>query len=287
MYGDPWDQKRKKKNIIHINEYRWNFSFQLPKDIPPSVIYKKGKARIVYILKAHVKIPKGKSIKYSEEVVVGTLYKYDPTISPIHSKEETAPFTSKHRKLLLTVMTKRNVSYSHDDYNLELHINNGLPQTLKNVDFKVIRFLKSGDHIEKKTIARYRSVENFPVKSMDVYNRVLVIKMPPNMLPTCLGKLLQITYHLKVIIPINSFKKAKISVPLVICSSQFEIHHSLSGDQYYDIEAKRIFGSHEILCSSSLNVEPVQVERIITKPEAAYCEQGLHKKMSHQIIYNQ
>lgn len=283
LYGTPWEQKKKERNIIHINEYRWNFSFQLPKDIPPTVIFKKGKSKIAYIMKAHVKVPKRRSIKYIEEVIVGTLYKYDPSISPIHSNEQTAPFTSKHKKLRLTVMAKRNVSFSHDDFGLELHIDNGLPQKLKCVDIKIIRFLKSGDYVEKKTIARYKTVDEFPIKASDVYNKVLTIKMPPNMLPTCIGKMVLITYHLKIIIPINSFKRAKLSMPLII-SSYIEEHIGSESFQVDDI--KRINSQEIPNQMPHIEQQYFQVEHINSKPEVVYYEQGLFKKMS-QIIHNQ
>jgi hypothetical protein len=48
-----------------MSQDTWSFpfAFQIPTDLPPSFSHKKGRIRIAYELKAHVKIPKGKSVK--------------------------------------------------------------------------------------------------------------------------------------------------------------------------------------------------------------------------------
>lgn len=217
LFGSPWELVNKEKHWIHIKEYRWNFKFILPSDIPPSLNTCHGKTKIEYILKAHVKIPKRKSIKYKEFITVGAHYK-EPLAMPIFTKDETAPFVSKKRKLSLSAVLLKSVTFSQDDYSFEVNLENSLPQTLKYMEVQLIKYLKSGAKTSKKIIGRYTFIDGFPLRKGESYSGLLNIKMPPNMLPTCAGSMIQITYHIRIKARINSLKTASISAPILVSS---------------------------------------------------------------------
>jgi len=73
LWGNEWGKSNPKKMKLKVQSWEWPFIFELPRNIPPSVDYKKGKLRIEYQLKAHVKIPGNSSIKIRKCLVVGSI----------------------------------------------------------------------------------------------------------------------------------------------------------------------------------------------------------------------
>lgn len=217
MYGSPWDIANKDLHRVTIKEYRWAFSFVLPEDIPPSLRTNHGKTKIEYVLKGHVKIPKRNSIKCRELLEVGALFKESPTL-PIFTKDETMPFVSSKKRISLTAILSRSVSWIHDDYSFDLNLINNLPQTLKNAKIELVKYLKSGSKTQKKVVGLYVLADGFPLLRGSTYNQTVTIKLPSDLLPTCMGTMIQITYHLRVKVKLSRFKTASISAPLLITS---------------------------------------------------------------------
>jgi hypothetical protein len=60
------------KSVMQKDVWSFPFAFQVPEDLPPSFTHKKGRIRITYELKAHIKIPKGRSVKEKVFLSVGS-----------------------------------------------------------------------------------------------------------------------------------------------------------------------------------------------------------------------
>eukprot|EP00029_Vermamoeba_vermiformis_P005005 TRINITY_DN1615_c0_g1_i1.p1 TRINITY_DN1615_c0_g1~~TRINITY_DN1615_c0_g1_i1.p1 ORF type:complete len:910 (+),score=183.50 TRINITY_DN1615_c0_g1_i1:81-2810(+) len=225
LWGNTWGQSNKKIKL-KAQSYSWPFAFELPRHIPPSLEYKKGRVRIEYVLKAHVKVPYNKSVKVTKMLSVGSVVQprgteiKDFEVSK-SSKWDRAMNLNKDSRFSLRATTKRQYTWPEDKFRFRLKIDNRTHASFNSLVVRIQQYWKSGSLTDKVRFAKYKVTEGFPVEKATSMDRFIEIPMPGRLtlVPTTNASLVQLSYHLVLEFHIGGLiKNPTIHIPIIISS---------------------------------------------------------------------
>jgi hypothetical protein len=225
LWGNTWGQSNKKVKL-KAQTYSWPFAFELPKHIPPSLEYRKGRVRIEYVVKAHVKVPYNKSVKVTKMLSVGSVVQPKGTeIKDFEvsksSKWDRAMNLNKDSRFTLRATTKRQYTWPEDKFRFRLKIDNRTHTSFNSLVIRIQQYWKSGSLTDKVKFAKYKVTEGFPVEKSTSMDRFIEIPMPGRLtlVPTTNASLVQLSYHLVLEFHIGGLiKNPTIHIPIIISS---------------------------------------------------------------------
>lgn len=215
--------------LIKAGDYAWPFSFQIPKNIPPSCEYKGGKVKIDYSITTLVDIPWAKSIRCIQHIRVGLPYVVDPERAPqllseeksflIHHRVEDG--TNRAHTLKLEGWVDKPVTYSGDKITIHCCLTNNSGRHVQSLKIKLKQLWSYGTgYFEKYTITKVKHKDRkFPFASGTYETDVAMVVPNCDLRPTIQNaSLIRVSYHITVIGTIRAGGALRLRIPLIVAS---------------------------------------------------------------------
>eukprot|EP01117_Protostelium_nocturnum_P004541 TRINITY_DN163_c0_g1_i1.p1 TRINITY_DN163_c0_g1~~TRINITY_DN163_c0_g1_i1.p1 ORF type:complete len:1141 (-),score=466.52 TRINITY_DN163_c0_g1_i1:95-3517(-) len=212
--------------LIKAGSYAWPFSFSVPKNIPPSALYKNGKVKIGYLLHVIVDVPWSKSMRITENIRIGIPYCIDPLKSPVVYKNEKK-FVIHHNHgrsgsslLKLEASVDKPVTFTGDKLNVHVSVENYSGRTVYSLKCKLKQIWVFGSgYFEKSTVTKIKHKDRgFPLESGN-YKGTITLAVPNcDLKPTIQSaSLIRSSYHITVI-AVARATPLRVRIPIVMGS---------------------------------------------------------------------
>jgi len=188
--------------IISAGTHIWNFTFNLPPDLPSSFFEKyiefdgdKIKGAINYNVKVFVDMP-GCDIKAKEKLIIAELL--TQRVLPV-AETKVKSFVFTKGKLQFTGEMGKNVLIPGEIVPVHIKFTNPTDKPVQAIKIKLIRTLHIKAKIMHKTANKEMAVWKFPgqAKGMN-WDGVLDVQLPERIYPSTNGSLIQCSYHMSI-----------------------------------------------------------------------------------------
>eukprot|EP01114_Cavostelium_apophysatum_P009796 TRINITY_DN2305_c0_g1_i1.p1 TRINITY_DN2305_c0_g1~~TRINITY_DN2305_c0_g1_i1.p1 ORF type:complete len:1192 (-),score=409.72 TRINITY_DN2305_c0_g1_i1:47-3622(-) len=216
--------------IIKAGTYVWPFSFQVPKNIPPSCEYRNGKVKIDYTVSAIVDIPWSRSIKCVQHLRVGIPYFLDPNRIPSPTRVEKSfvfhravdgPDSARPHVLKLEGWVDKPVTFSGDKLDVSVRIDNNSGRTVHSIKCKLKQTWTYGSGFwEKFTVFKVKHKDQqFPLQQGKYGINIPMII--PNLVsrPTVQNaSLIRCVYHVTLKLSFRMGGDLRARIPIIVAS---------------------------------------------------------------------
>ncbi|PRP86956.1 hypothetical protein PROFUN_04966 [Planoprotostelium fungivorum] len=212
--------------LIKAGNYSWPFSFAVPKNIPPSALYKNGKVKIGYLLHVVVDVPWSKSMRVAENIRIGIPYFVDPEKPPIIHRNEKK-FVIHHRStaegnalLKLEASVDKPVTFTGDKLAITVNLENYSGRTVYSLKCKLKQIWVFGSgFFEKSTVAKIKHKDKkFPLEAGKFSGVINLIVPNCDLKPTIQNAtLIRSSYHLTILAAVRT-SPVRVRIPIVMGS---------------------------------------------------------------------
>jgi len=188
--------------VIPAGCHVWNFSFNLPPNLPSSFFEKyiefdgdKIKAAINYNVKVFVDMP-GSDIKAKEKLIIAELL--TQRVLPV-AETKVKSFAFTKGKLQFTGEMGKNVLIPGEIVPIHIKIENPTDKVVQAIKIKLMRVLNIKAKIMHKVTTKEMAVWKFPGQSNGVnWDGVVEIQLPEKIYPSTNGSLIQCAYTMSI-----------------------------------------------------------------------------------------
>lgn len=213
---------------IKAGNYAWPFSFQIPKNIPPSCEYRAGKVKIDYAIAALVDIPWARSIRAVQHLRVGLPYVIDPDRPKSTFKNEKSFIIHSHNTtgigkhvLYMEAYVDRPVTYTGDKITVFLKVNNNSGRNVQSIKVKLKQIWSYGTgYFEKYTITKIKHKDRkFPLAEGEYKTEIPMVVPNCDLRPTIQNaSLIRVSYHITIIASIRAGADLRVRIPIIMAS---------------------------------------------------------------------